>query len=801
MPKTDGSRGRRVAVAAALVALAVLVAAGLSRISFNVDILRLLPTNLRQVRGLRLFLENFSQPDELILTVEVPSSADRAEAVADAIAARLNGEPRLVQRAVARPPWEKQPAQLAQLLAFLTLNQPPETVRALAQRLSPAQAPATLRATLDRLTDSVSPQEIALLGYDPFDLAGSLAGSTLLADAQQSEFASADGTFHVVYVEAAHPFANYNQTMAWIEQIRRATEPWQGRDGVHLGFTGEPAIVASIAGSMQRDMMSSGLATMLIIALVFWLCYRRAWPLLQLQAMLLLIFTLTLAIAGLFFDQLTVIGVGSAAILIGLSVDYGYFIYQRSRRHSGTLRELQRQCLRYILWTAGTTAAAFFALNVSSLPGLSQLGNLVGVGVVVGAVVMLTVFAPLALRDRQREGAEPSSGVDRLVAAPGFHRVGRWCTLALVAILAGALAVKGWPGVDFSARPLRPRSSEAYAALDRLSRRLMNGAGEPLSLVVTGESVEAVRRRLAAAEAQLAAAQKHGDVRSYRTALPLWPAAANQRMNLATLLPLTRQTPRLRQAVLDAGFKEEAFALTGAVLAQCAAWAGREPPIWPDNEASRWILRRLARHADGRCLALGYVTPVAGHQDALAREVTGTGIYLTGWPLLDAELRHVIPREFGLAILGIGIAVLGLLAIAFRDWRALGLFVAATALVFVCLLGAMSLLGMEWNVFNLAALLLLLGTGTDYSILLLLALRRNGGDVPAARRELALVIFLCATSASAGFGTISWANHAGLASLGKTCALGLVIDAAVSVFLLPTAWEWLHARERLALTR
>ena len=90
----------------------------------------------------------------------------------------------------------------------------------------------------------------------------------------------------------------------------------------------------------------------------------------------------------------------------------------------GTLRELQRQCLRYIVWTAGTTGAAFFALNVSSLPGLSQLGNLVGVGVIVGAVVMLTVYAPLVLRWAQRDGDRLPSFVERTVLADGVQRAG-----------------------------------------------------------------------------------------------------------------------------------------------------------------------------------------------------------------------------------------------------------------------------------------------------------------------------------------------------------------------------------------
>jgi len=99
----------------------------------------------------------------------------------------------------------------------------------------------------------------------------------------------------------------------------------------------------------------------------------------------------------------------------------------------------------------------------------------------------------------------------------------------------------------------------------------------------------------------------------------------------------------------------------------------------------------------------------------------------------------------------------------------------------------MTLLGMKWGFFNLAAVLLLLGTGTDYSILMLLAFQRNGGDAAKARRELGVVIFLCCLSAATGFGTLAWAGNMGLATLGKTCALGLVIDGLISLFLLPRA--------------
>ena len=67
------------------VALLLFVGAGLSHISFNVDILKLLPTHLPQVKGLSLFLKHFAQPNELIVTVEAPT-AEEADAKATALA-------------------------------------------------------------------------------------------------------------------------------------------------------------------------------------------------------------------------------------------------------------------------------------------------------------------------------------------------------------------------------------------------------------------------------------------------------------------------------------------------------------------------------------------------------------------------------------------------------------------------------------------------------------------------------------------------------------------------------------------
>src|SRR4051794_34934228 len=96
-------RRRLVAQTLLIAALLVFTVAGLSRISFNIDILKLLPAHLPQVEGLSLFLKNFALPNELIVTLEAPDG-DATEQAADALAEQFRAHPELVRRAVARPP-------------------------------------------------------------------------------------------------------------------------------------------------------------------------------------------------------------------------------------------------------------------------------------------------------------------------------------------------------------------------------------------------------------------------------------------------------------------------------------------------------------------------------------------------------------------------------------------------------------------------------------------------------------------------------------------------------------------------
>jgi predicted RND superfamily exporter protein len=99
---------------------------------------------------------------------------------------------------------------------------------------------------------------------------------------------------------------------------------------------------------------------------------------------------------------------------------------------------------------------------------------------------------------------------------------------------------------------------------------------------------------------------------------------------------------------------------------------------------------------------------------------------------------------------------------------------------------------MSWNSFNICGLPLLFGTGLDFSIHMIFALRRSGGDVADARAGIGKALVFCGMSSAIGFGSLASASAYGLASLGIVCAVGILINMLVAVWLLPRWYRWMH---------
>lgn len=790
--------------------LLIPLALGLTRLRFNVEVLDLLPRNARAVEGVKLYQQKFSNSRELILTVETTEKDQTAQA-AQAIAERLRAVTNLIAEVIWQPPWLEHPEQTAELIAHLWFNQPPQEFTALAARLAETNLPAILAATRDELATTMSPTEIGRLSYDPFGLTrlpDSVTGAAPGFGRGDEIFASPDGKFRILFIKSRQELAGYRECAAWLTEVKQlTTSAVTGK--VSLGFTGRPAFVAEISASMKRDIMISVNGTAIIIAILFWLAHRRWKPMLWLLALLALILGSTLALGGLIFGTINVVSMGFAAILLGLAVDYAVVHYQEALAHPDlTIPQVRRAIAPSIFWAAVTTIAAFVVLNFGGLPGLAQLGSLVALGVALSAGVMIFAFLPPLFPERMitnPNSLSSASGLSQVPTAPRMKEtvstVSRtragivFAITGFLILVCFAVLRRGPPGMDTSSKALQPRDSQAYAALEALKKNLSQNR-DPLWLIVAGTNESEVARRLDAAQPVLAAAVSKGALSGFALPTTLWPRPENQSANRATAQQLIARRESFHRAALAGGFSSEALGLTDGLLDSWQQSLAATNVHWPANQLCSWIFDKLTAREATNQYAVGFLFPPTNGVDAtvlatLNAQLPTDGVWLAAWDLLGSSVLAVVKHNLWKLVLPMVGLVLLSLWLAFRRPAEILLSLGVLLLSGMCLLAAMRCLGWSWNVLNLMALPLILGTGVDYSLFMQLALRRHHGDLAIAHRSVGRALLLCGGTAAAGFGTLGLSSNAGMASLGQVCAVGIGANMLLSIYVLPVWWRTL----------
>ncbi len=783
---------------------------GIARLRFDAEILNLLPRHLPVAEGLQTFQRHFTRARELIITVEA-ASAEEAETAARTLAEVLRSQSNLVDQVVWQPGWREDPAQATELLAYLWLNQPPARFGELANRVAPANLTNTLREARERLATSFSPQDLAG-GYDPYGflrLPESVSGAVPSQDAGEEMFASGDGTFRVVYVTARPALDDYRACRAWLGDIDRviaqARQSGQLSAQAELHYTGGPAFVAEIGGGMENDMAGSSGGTLATIGILFWLTHRRLRPLFWLLFLLLAILAVTLAVGGLLLGTINVVSMGFAAILTGLAEDFGIVIYQETRSHPEltTAGQLRRAVAPGIFWSAVTTAGAFLTLHLSALPGLGQLGSLVAIGIGVAAIMMLYIYLPplLGLRRGADRVAGHGTGRERFLLFQPVKLLPpriAWGMTAFLLVATGIILARNGIRFDRSPNALKPRHCQAQAALDRLKNRL-GSEQEPLWVLVPGRNEAQVGQRLEEVAAGLRQAASNHLIAGFAAPTVLWPQPEHQQANRPAVTALLQERGRLREAALQAGFTTNALVVTENILNDWQRALAGTNVFWPSNAGSRWFLDKLSARTDQGLLALGLVYPAT---NAAVTKAFGAawpkawqqqGILLSGWELLGGTIFEVVVHDLPFVLIPIFLLVLASLWLAFRTFKDVLLSLGVLAFSGLLLAAAMSLLGWDWNLMNLMALPLMLGMGVDFGIHMQLALRRYGGDRRAVRQSVGRALLLAGATTVAGFASLAFSTNAGIASLGKVCALGITLALVTAVYLLPVWWRSLNA--------
>jgi len=639
------------------------------------------------------------------------------------------------------------------------------------------------------------------------------------------------------------PMKSYD-TLAVIEKPLQAmreviTRVRHAYPAVQIGLTGRPVLQADEMSTTNDDMNVASVIALVLCVALFMIVFRGVKrPLLAMLAFLAGC-ALTYGAATLLVGRLNLLSVVFMLVLVGVGLDYGIHMiarYLEGLRHlgsAGSVRHMMRSAVPSMLAGAATSAGTFLIAMVAPMQGLRELGLISGVGLLLCAVTMaITLPALLMLVDRNahkrplRRGffEEPLDGrVDRFDGRAAKRHYILLAFSIVLAIVGGWIGVRG---VTFESNLLRLQAVGLESAgwqrrlqqeggnatwfgactvdaTDQIAPLLARAAAEPLigrvrSVLdlVPSDTPERARLRgeIGAAALTLPAAQKQIATPELadRTAQACADLAAlaglagaptDEVRSIESLRDALRRFNKALRVSPDAMVREAEQAARRASVAAQMIGVGARATL---RDALPTAVRDTFVSTTGRCAVILHPTEDVWEGDAMDRFVAAmrrVDAQVTGVPITVSESIKLMRRSFFEQGLLATLFVALLLLLDFRSWKLAALSLLSLGIGLAWTFGLMAALHIPFNLANFFAIPIMIGLAVDSCIHV--THRAVDGGLQVGFGSTRRAVIVTALTTTIGFGTLLWAQHLGLRSLGAVMSIASLCCLVSSVWLLP----------------
>jgi hydrophobe/amphiphile efflux-3 (HAE3) family protein len=184
--------------------------------------------------------------------------------------------------------------------------------------------------------------------------------------------------------------------------INKKIEDLSTPPGVEITLTGTPQIQMTIFDLLARDAVFTLLLAIAIVFVLLTILEYSVKKAVLIVTPLLLGITWTMGTLGWLGIKLSVATVGIGAMIVGLGVEYGVFMYTRYKEERDKKQNQNNSIKRAvpavgsaIVGSGMTTIVGFLALTLSIMPMLQHLGQSLALGIffcLFGAVVVEPLF-------------------------------------------------------------------------------------------------------------------------------------------------------------------------------------------------------------------------------------------------------------------------------------------------------------------------------------------------------------------------------------------------------------------------
>jgi uncharacterized protein len=624
--------------------------------------------------------------------------------------------------------------------------------------------------------------------------------------------------------------------------------------GVQVRLTGSAVLSDEEFATVADGAVLNGLITLLLVGFVLWLALRKARIIVAVVVNLVFGLLYTAAIGLWMVGALNLISVAFAVLFVGLGVDFGiqFCVRYRSERHGSrdldeALLATARGMAAPLLLAAASIATAFYSFLPTAYRGLSELGLIAGIGIIIALATTLTLL-PALLTVLKPPPEQKPIGFAALAFLDRFlERRRNWIVGTTLA--ATILGLPLLAGLRFDFNPLNLRAQDAESVVTLLDLMKVPDTSPNTIDVLKSDLAQAA----ATAEA-LRRVPEVGRVLTLQSFVPedqdaklaliedasfflqntlspdevgAEPTPADTRAEIAKLVvelsevvrdlenPAAVQARRLASAEPSEMVRDpdSPAVVQARRLASVLAPLAHAPPA-ALNEAEhalvaplRTTLRQAKRllsaervsvetlppelkkswmSADGR-VRVEVVPKGDGNDNAVLRRfvtaVRGVAPEAAGTPVFMIEAAATVVKAFLQAGILSLVLITLILFVALRRWIDVALTLVPLLVAIVVTLEICVLIGLRLNFANIIALPLLLGVGVAFKIYYIIAWR--SGETNFLQSSLTRAIFFSACTTAIAFGSLCFSHHPGTSSMGKLMALSLLTTLAAAVIFQP----------------
>ena len=608
---------------------------------------------------------------------------------------------------------------------------------------------------------------------------------------------SPDSNRAIVILESSFGAHESEHNAKIAQMLQEASEETEKNDSdLDIHIIGGPVIAVSNANQIKSDsILAVCIAGVLILALLIYV-FRNFRNILLIVVSVGWGWIFAMGVIGLFYSSVTIIVIGIASVILGIAVNYPLHLIDHLK-DSENPRAAIKEIIGPLVVGNVTTVGAFLCLVPLNAPALHDLGLFASL-LLIGTIAFVLLFLPQIVKTRKPGEKHISDPILITRLANVSLENNKWLVVAILilTLIFGYFSFK--TEFDSDMRNINFMTPEQRTDLSYFQGLISKSNGtENVYVVSNGKNWDEALIQNEVITHSIDSLVENGLATKHNNVSDFLCSDVQQKIRLNKWNKfISRYNAELNNRLSDAaksnGFNAKAFAPFFDIINRkyevadferfdgliSTAFSGNISTDESNNRKS--IVQTLeVKHED-----IDYI------KNHLNNNGEFSGL-IFDVKSMNGSIANTLSDDFNY----IGI-VCGFIVFVFL-WIALGSIELAIvsflpmAISWIWILGIMGLLGIKFNIVNVILATFIFGQGDDYTIFM-----TEGLSYELAYRKRLLASYKNSIIVSAlimfiGIGTLIFAKHPALRSLGEVTIVGMLSVVLMAYLFPPLVFNWL----------